>query len=100
MQKTDSYREHIEAKRAQREAETAARTMLREQIDHGLRLAADEAGLPELPAELIPAMRQVVMHTADLSVGQVLVLGVYLMTAAGEIIEARAAEAETAPTEG
>lgn len=95
MQKTDSYREHIEAKRAQREADTAARTELREAIDHGLRLAGEEAGLPELTPELIPAMRQVVMSTAALSVGQVLVLGVYFMTAAGEIIEARAAEAET-----
>jgi hypothetical protein len=100
MQKTDSYKEHIEAKRARWEADTAARTELREAIDTGLRGAAAEAGVPPMPDEMIPAMRQLVMQTQDLAVGQVLVLGVYLMAMASEVIEQQVATINEAQYSG
>lgn len=81
---SDSYREHIERRRAERADEQREKLAIR----NGLLSAAHEAGLDDIPADKIEPLISYVRDTGELSVGQVLVLGVFLMASASTTMQA------------
>lgn len=86
---TDSYREHIERRRAERSDEQRERLAIR----NGLLSAAKEAGVGDIPADKIEPLVSYVLDTKDLALGQVLVLGVFLLASASTAMREMAAAA-------
>jgi hypothetical protein len=89
---TDTYKDHIARRRAEREQAKNIEVG----VTQGLRATAAQVfeGV-ELSPEALPAMRDAVMRTRELSVGQTLVVGLYIADMARRAMTALAAEAES-----
>jgi hypothetical protein len=94
-QKTDSYREHIEAKRHERDERYAEQRAVQAAIRNGLTECAESLSdqMPGMPP--VDTNKLAGYVPTDLSLAETAVLGVYLATTAENQIAAMAADAES-----